>query len=96
MNKNLSEILVFVKRLKSVINKRKRTDYDDLPNKRKIVNNSDDDDDERLTLSPRISPKLTKSFSSMVVLLLILITFKIIDFDLGIISMSTLSTIFEE
>ncbi|CAF0982738.1 unnamed protein product [Rotaria sordida] len=56
--------------LKPTYTKRKRTDYDDISNKRKIIIDSitmnDSDDDERLSLSPRVSPiipKVTKSSS---------------------------------
>ncbi|UJR21670.1 hypothetical protein I4U23_024747 [Adineta vaga] len=52
--------------IKSIDNKRKRTDHNESSNKRKftlsLTNNNDiDDDDERLSLSPRISPIITKS-----------------------------------
>ncbi|CAF3013500.1 unnamed protein product [Rotaria sp. Silwood2] len=54
--------------LKPVCTKRKRTNYDDLSNKRKIVINSttisDSDDDERLSLSPRVSPIIPKVMKS--------------------------------
>jgi hypothetical protein len=99
----MKSLTFFFLRLKPAINKRKRTDHDDIPNKRKIANNkltkNDSDDDERLILSPRISPiisKFRRSFSSMVVLLLILMILKIIDLTLDIISMSTLSTMSEK
>ncbi|CAF0785266.1 unnamed protein product [Adineta ricciae] len=47
-------------------NKRKRSDLNELSNKRKASSNStskteSDDEDERLTLSPRICPIITKS-----------------------------------
>ncbi|CAF3564897.1 unnamed protein product [Rotaria socialis] len=57
---------------KPIHTKRKRTDQDDVSNKRKIINNStianDSDSDERLSLSPRVSPimsKVTKSSHSI-------------------------------
>ncbi|CAF2710401.1 unnamed protein product [Rotaria sp. Silwood2] len=54
--------------LKPVCTKRKRTKYDDLSNKRKIIINSttmsDNDDDERLYLSPRVSPIIPKATKS--------------------------------
>ncbi len=93
-------------RLKSTSNKRKRTDYDDIPNKRKIVINkrTKNDHDERLILSPRISPIISKTEKysnsinrSLVFLFVILLDKKIKHkFYLDNISMSTLSSMFEK